>query len=663
MMKSYKRMQLILPCLLMVIVFLVSGCKGSQSSSANTGANEPSATLSPSSVSYMQNASEADMEPLILSYTGMDTANMSIEWQSIRGGAYTTVATTTEDAPFYPLVNEVGDFEYVAVITLEDGRNIRTNAVSVSVLAPELAITEQPQDFRYAQGTQANIEPLHVVATGAGAYQWYQNNTNSTQGATMIDGATEASFTPPAQNLGIVYYFCTVSAAQSTDETINSRVASVEVYVAENANAVQITSQAQNARYARHTQEGDVADLFVRASGGNGTFQYQWYQNTQNTNTGGAAINGANSSSYKPSTYDLGTAYYYCVVQSGNTTATSNTIAVEVFAPAAPVVAVNIVTNPVSARYLVGTQASQVTPLSVQAQGDSLSYAWYVSTENSNSGRSAIAGATTNTYIPPTTTVGKLYYYCVVTGPSTTATSTPAGIEVFPQPSITTQPQSATYEINNNAAPLTVVATGDNLTYQWYSRIDNNHAEIITGAIAASYTPPTNALGRIGYFCVVSSTVNGVSGNISSQEAILEVQEPAPAPAPAGPVAEITVTPTTVSTRSATMRANYIYTLSVDANAVSVANVPVTFSIPELDIPPGVNIEEYVYGLNIIDASQSATSTVEQNMYSGTTNANGVIAFSLFFGSTQPPGRLTVTATEDTYNTTANVSITIEGTS
>lgn len=44
-----------------------------------------------------------------------------------------------------------------------------------------------------------------------------------------------------------------------------------------------------------------------------------------------------------------------------------------------------------------------------------LSYQWYKNSSKSTVGATAISGATSNTYVPSTTTVGVTYYYCVVT--------------------------------------------------------------------------------------------------------------------------------------------------------------------------------------------------------------------------------------------------------
>jgi hypothetical protein len=79
--------------------------------------------------------------------------------------------------------------------------------------------------------------------------------------------------------------------------------------------------------------------------------------------------------------------------------------------------------------------------LSVSASvsdGGTLSYQWYINTANSNSGGTAIGGATTSSYSPPTATGGDCFYYVVVTNTNTsvngaqtaTATSDVARVRV-----------------------------------------------------------------------------------------------------------------------------------------------------------------------------------------------------------------------------------------
>jgi len=57
----------------------------------------------------------------------------------------------------------------------------------------------------------------------------------------------------------------------------------------------------------------------------------------------------------------------------------------------------------------------ELTILASVSDGGTLSYQWYSNNTNSNSGGTAITGATNSSYTVPTTSVGTTYYYCVVT--------------------------------------------------------------------------------------------------------------------------------------------------------------------------------------------------------------------------------------------------------
>jgi hypothetical protein len=84
-------------------------------------------------------------------------------------------------------------------------------------------------------------------------------------------------------------------------------------------------------------------------------------------------------------------------------------------------------------------------------------------------------------------------------------------------PDIIAHPQGGTYSLET-AAILSVSATspdGGVLSYQWYKNSVNNNTggTAIAGAIEASYTPPTSALGTVYYYVVVTNTNIGVNGN------------------------------------------------------------------------------------------------------------------------------------------------------
>ncbi len=84
------------------------------------------------------------------------------------------------------------------------------------------------------------------------------------------------------------------------------------------------------------------------------------------------------------------------------------------------------------------------TNLSITVSG-SVTYQWYSNISNSNTGGTLIVGATTATYTPVTSSLGTLYYYCIVTNTTgCTVTSNVSGaINVISSSiSFTTQPAS-----------------------------------------------------------------------------------------------------------------------------------------------------------------------------------------------------------------------------
>ncbi len=157
-------------------------------------------------------------------------------------------------------------------------------------------------------------------------------------------------------------------------------------------------------------------------------------------------------------------------------------------------------------------QNSPATALSVTATGNGLTYQWYQNTTASNTGGTAITGATATSYASSTSTSGILYYYVIVSGtciPAVTSNQSGA-ITVNAAPAITSQPSTTPQNVcqNNPATALSVTATGAGLTYQWYKNTtsSNTGGTLITGATTASYTPVTSATGTLYYYVVVSGT-------------------------------------------------------------------------------------------------------------------------------------------------------------
>ena len=101
---------------------------------------------------------------------------------------------------------------------------------------------------------------------------------------------------------------------------------------------------------------------------------------------------------------------------------------------------------------------------------------------------------------------------------SVSATATYSTTPPCTNPTITTQPTGATYTKGATATALKVVASGDDLTYQWYSNTSNSTsgATKINGETNSTYTPSTSTAGTKYYYCIVSSGTCSTTSNIVS---------------------------------------------------------------------------------------------------------------------------------------------------
>ena len=343
-----------------------------------------------------------------------------------------------------------------------------------------LNVTSQPKSTTAAVGSSATFS---VTVSGSNvSYQWYKNST-------AISGATSSTYTTPAltdADDGAAFFVI----AKNDSGSVKSDTITLTLGV---AGSPTITGQPAN----QTAPLGGSATFTVIATGTSLT--YQWYK-------GSDKISGATQSSYTVSSITSSSAgTYHVVVTNANGSVTSADATLTIGAAVAPA----ITTQPASQTVKVGATAT----FSVVASGSGpLTYQWYYN-------GSQIAGATSSSYSVTTTASSGGGYYVIVTNSVGTAQSNTATLTVLTTPVITQQPTSATV-FSTQTVTLTVVATGGNLSYQWYK-----DGTAISGATSATYTftaqsSPSNA----GTYKVV---VSNVAGSVSSSSVTVTVQ-PAP---------------------------------------------------------------------------------------------------------------------------------------
>lgn len=155
-------------------------------------------------------------------------------------------------------------------------------------------------------------EPLTVTATststtGTFAYQWYKDGA-------ALAGQTQSNYSPEATGV----YYCKVTYTESGyfPVTVESPHATIN----------NLTPQIgfDDITGAGMYNIGETATLQVTASGGDGSYSYQWYSADNENGDGALAISGATFAGYSVSSTSAQTSYYFCEISSGACTETTD---------------------------------------------------------------------------------------------------------------------------------------------------------------------------------------------------------------------------------------------------------------------------------------------------------------------------------------------------
>ncbi|MDD4969583.1 MAG: T9SS type A sorting domain-containing protein [Paludibacter sp.] len=256
------------------------------------------------------------------------------------------------------------------------------------------------------------------VGTGGSTTVNYSNNTSYT---TKIGGAvwdaTGGSFTGQIKKIGIY----------------NTALTSGQLFTLASSSSV-YTGSETGILAGYNFLEGSGSTLSCLPVGTGGSFTnaplwkdgmtYSW------TKTGDGTFNQSikNINSLTPGIYNLSVANGTCTKNNSFTVNSINSI-------------ISISSQSTGGQtQIIG---SSFTPITVSASGSGISYQWYSNAVAVNTGGTSLGstnGALTNSYSPQSTTVGTLYYYCIVSGTCSSVTSNVSGAFVVNPltPTITT---------------------------------------------------------------------------------------------------------------------------------------------------------------------------------------------------------------------------------
>ena len=282
--------------------------------------------------------------PTISGYSG--TLELSVKEVTAAGGQIKVTPTITgyeiDTDILYTMVNVSSGsgkgtfdlFQCVGGYPVSVLGTWRINVTVADYVAPAtMAFTTDLSESEVKYNINDTAAALTVLAEQSKGetvtYQWYKNTTNSTAGATAIEGATNASYTPSTETAGTAYYY---AVATCGDLTVTSKIAMITV---ETPVTITFTTDLSESE-VKYNINDTAAALTVAAQHSEGkAVTYQWYKNSTKSASGGTAIEGATSASYTPSTETAGIAYYYAVAACGDLTAASKAATVKVVDPQA----------------------------------------------------------------------------------------------------------------------------------------------------------------------------------------------------------------------------------------------------------------------------------------------------------------------------------------
>ncbi|MFD2788541.1 hypothetical protein KCTC52924_00833 [Arenibacter antarcticus] len=388
---------------------------------------------------------------------------------------------------------------------------------------PSPSINQQPIGETLCQNGPSPILEIGVAnAIYPVQYQWFENDSENYLGAQPIIGAVSSTYEVPTTAVVSKYYFCEISFAQGSCDAQRSDIVMVAIQP-------QPVITGQPATNQELCIGGALTEaLQVTYNGGEGTPLFQWFKNTNNSNSGGQKIIGATSDSYTPSVFEaVGTYYYYCEIGfdgSGCGNVTSE------------VASVTVVPDPVINKQPLASQTlcqdANPAPLTIDVSGGvntSYSYQWYSNTTNSNTTGTPLNNATLSSFTPSTNVAGTVYYYCEVTqaaGAGCAINSEVAAIEVKESPIIDQQPQGSAVCVGGSPTILEVSFNNGlgSASYEWYKNSENNTTTgaVIPGATNPTYQPVASEPGTTYYYSIISLSEGGCN-SITSQTAMVEV--------------------------------------------------------------------------------------------------------------------------------------------
>lgn len=160
---------------------------------------------------------------LVYTLTGCSLASVKDSWKLLLGKSENGSMTTAE------------------IQELKDNKVVRI--VDENLAAPEFTLN-LGDTFTYQVGAGAEALTVEAAAPeGTISYQWYTSTADKNGGGKVIEGATEATYTPDTAEKGTSYYFCV--ATVTVDDRIREAASLVSTVVVQDVADVSVIAGEQ----------------------------------------------------------------------------------------------------------------------------------------------------------------------------------------------------------------------------------------------------------------------------------------------------------------------------------------------------------------------------------------------------------------------------------
>ena len=375
----------------------------------------------------------------------------------------------------YTMTKGKGDRELYCIITDSYGNSVKTNQVTMQ-MAVYAAITEQPESAAAASGKKVSAK---VTAIGDGlAYQWYVKNPGESKFSKSSVTTATYSYTMSANKSGRQVY-CIATDQYGTSVKSQTVTFSCLAFTKQPASV--------------GVDDGETATVSCKAEGEG--LKYQWYvKNPGSSKFSKSSVNGS-TYAIRMNREKSGRKVYCVVTDKYGNTVQSKTVTLKMHIYAA------ILTEPKSVRVKAGDTAT----VSVKAEGDGLTYQWYVSSAGVKKYTKSSVTKSSYSLVMSAKNSGRKAY-CIITDKygntvksKTVTLNTAAPLEIVTQP-------VTSYVFEGETATVTVEATGQGtLCYTWYAEKtkDSGFQKISETSNVYSYTMTKERDGGRVY-CVVS---------------------------------------------------------------------------------------------------------------------------------------------------------------